>query len=86
MTVDRSTGKRSCAVHTYYETSRAWSNLRVFTQSRVTKVLLEDGVNPLRAQGVTMIPRGRKVTLITSKEVILTAGGKMGIVEEIEEV
>src|SRR5205085_201812 len=69
-------GKRSSTYHAFLEgDAEQRPNLEVICGAHVTKVVLEDGPDGLRATGVEYrTPDGRTAVASASKEVILSAG------------
>ncbi|KAL4733003.1 hypothetical protein BDV11DRAFT_100896 [Aspergillus similis] len=63
-------GKRSYAGRDYYEANRSRPNLKLLTEARVNKVIL-DGT---RARGVSIIYCGKEYIVSASREVIISAG------------
>ena len=69
-------GRRSSTYHAFLEGEpEQRPNLTVITRAQVTRVLLEDDENPMRASGVEYLtPDGNRHRLFASREVILSAG------------
>jgi choline dehydrogenase-like flavoprotein len=63
-------GKRSYAARGYFEANEHRPNLKVITESLVSRVILENK----RATGVEFINNGQKYTVKARREVIVTAG------------
>ncbi|XP_034835173.1 glucose dehydrogenase [FAD, quinone]-like [Maniola hyperantus] len=68
-------GERVSAYTAFIEPIRKLrSNLDIVTEALVTKIILEDRRDILKALGVEFIKNGKKVTVKASKEVIISAG------------
>ena len=64
-------GRRDSAATSYLNPARQRKNLSVWTDRRVTRIVVEHG----RAVGVEYVERGRKQTIRAEREVIVTSGG-----------
>lgn len=65
-------GRRGSTDQVYLKPARNRSNLNVFTNSLVTKVLIREGTNEV--YGVEISREGKTINVLASKEVILSAG------------
>ena len=63
-------GLRCSTAVAYLRPARKRSNLTVLTNSQATRILFEDR----KASGVELIHKGKKITLLANKEVLLCAG------------
>ncbi|KAL5042600.1 hypothetical protein BDW71DRAFT_216907 [Aspergillus fruticulosus] len=63
-------GKRSYAGRDYYEANRSRPNLKLLTEARVNKVIL-DGI---RATGVSITSHSKEYIISANREVIISAG------------
>ena len=69
-TIDPLTGERSSSQASFLEQAIANTNIIVYTQAQVTKVLFKSAV----ASGVSVVTRGVPHTISANKEVIISAG------------
>lgn len=68
-------GERVSSYNAFIEPIRKLrTNIDVVTEAIVTKIVLEDNRDSLKAVGVEYISNGTKVTMKASKEIILSAG------------